>query len=680
MAEERWKLEVPYLPRMKASQSCYDLWRSMKNEAVYRFESYLRAVLGGNIRLMRDDTPEAWASAQRMVAVLEGAVGLLNYLLVVSSGDDRHQDLGALQDWLGQWRGSAVHQEATLAREILENLRGALFLHGPEAGGSLDVDGLIALVREEPESAPPARVTFDAFISYKHQRYSREAEALWQALGRRGLRCWIDRHNLALTSSYVPEVELKRKLRQALRASRCTVFFETWLEATAGESFRGDRRAFSWQVFEQRWAHDLIYIYPQRGQIDFVTTRQEAAWTGDIEQAAEQIAAYMGTGGAGWSPPDRAPAEPDLREAVSELHTAAADYFATPVDLDPLASLALLAPGEVDQAGNERSAFADDVLINLLRLDPVSALAVTEAGLDLVKLFAVGTKLTVGRWARPGSYMLRDVFGHEPPVGLVRGSRLDTDGVLRGIFQAAGQHSYGRDLLLRTLRYMRHEAGPAAGEATVAAECDQVRERLADRSRQTAQHGWLFLSTAQGWRAHPVVACGYWSLEPGQGLPVNAVVLYRQSAGLYPEALVHAVDEAVNAGAATLSGLLDERPELALTFAGRLSTATALDLTPGGETPMFLYDLDGSPAAGGPGDLWTAMRAALAAPPDYQGVGPDGPFRDRRPQPAVLLSAAFDWRAPDRAVSFLELCAIAIVPLQQYGWVRDLEYDDFPSS
>jgi hypothetical protein len=55
-------------------------------------------------------------------------------------------------------------------------------------------------------------------------------------------------------------------------------------------------------------------------------------------------------------------------------------------------------------------------------------------------------------------------------------------------------------------------------------------------------------------------------------------------------------------------------------------------------------------------------------------------FRDRRPQPAVLVSPAFDRWAPGRAVSFLELCAIAIVPLQRYGWVRDLEYDDFPSS
>jgi hypothetical protein len=101
---------------------------------------------------------------------------------------------------------------------------------------------------------------------------------------------------------------------------------------------------------------------------------------------------------------------------------------------------------------------------------------------------------------------------------------------------------------------MRQEAGSAADDdAKIEAECDQLRERLlCQGSWRGDRSGWLLLWTGQEWRSRPIVACGCWTLESRGAPPSTVAVLYRQTARLYPEALVRSVDAVTNTGTAAL--------------------------------------------------------------------------------------------------------------------------------
>jgi hypothetical protein len=61
-------------------------------------------------------------------------------------------------------------------------------------------------------------------------------------------------------------------------------------------------------------------------------------------------------------------------------------------------------------------------------------------------------------------------------------------------------------------------------------------------------------------------------------------------------------------------------------------------------------------------------------------IGLGGPFPDRPPISAVLLADGVEQPPAANVVSVMELCAVVLASLQQYGSIRDLEYDDFPSS
>jgi hypothetical protein len=692
MLNDRIVVSVPGLSKMTKARSSRDLYDDLGNDELWDFSSLVEELTGNTIGSAGAEPPEAWTAVRRLISALGQSTGMLNLLLALEPSSDP-QAIARLQEWLRQYQGSDLDLQVQIAHRVLAGLLQLL-----ARGDGLPRDGglglrFVTFHREALEPDPWAGETYDVFISYKHSMYRNEAEYLYNALTKRGLKCWLDRHELAINTGRIADSKLTRKLRYALQAAQCTLFFETVAEATVDANFRGRHTAKSWQAFEHRNANDLMYVRSTpRHEIELNWGGRKVEWRNlddvvDVVQLRSE--SWQGqdpraSDGRFWAPVR----EPDLSQAVTQLGAAAEEYFEASIEVAPLAALALLAPGD-DEHGY-RPALASDVFVFALRYDPFSALVVEHAGLDLYKLFAVGTTVNNHRWSAHHSRLLTDLFGSDPGSPfrqrIAQKGKLDSRDVLRGIIEAGDANSFGSELLTSTLRYMH---GATSNEEVHAAR-EQLSSMIsqADVQQPPGAHGWLFLSTEAGWRTHPVVTGGRHGLAPQPGLPDTAAVLCRQSRRVYPDELVAELDELVNGELPdhALDRLLTERPELALTFSGRLWVSQTLELLPGDETPMFLYNLNAThragehPAQSGSvtgSKLRAALQAALATAEliQYQDVG--GPFHDRRPQPAVLLAGHLDGGNPTDRLLFLTLCTTVLRPLWEYQSVRDLDFDDF---
>ena len=127
----------------------------------------------------------------------------------------------------------------------------------------------------------PSKTTkpYDVFISYKTRRYADEAEMLAQHLIQLGYKVWFDKYVLDTRNIYgkhYPNAELIEILKNAVRASKCSVIFEAELEriqvayftanassnlVTDSRIHTGSKLAWSWQKLEIDNSSKTIEIY-----------------------------------------------------------------------------------------------------------------------------------------------------------------------------------------------------------------------------------------------------------------------------------------------------------------------------------------------------------------------------------------------------------------------------------
>jgi hypothetical protein len=658
------RIDVPELDAMRAVNSCAELWMRLNNDRVFQFERYLLRTSGRDVTLRENRSAADWAQARRLIVALDRGAQLASRLLGAEPGWD---EVEALQDWIARVPAGRHGPEAQVFALLLEALEidwFGIFGRRPER-----VDELFRVRAEEVEDEELSRAEFDAFISYTHRRFSEPAQRLYDALSARGHACWLDRRELRLSGAgRVENVVLKRRLRHALAACRHTVFFEMAAEATVDYDVRGHNTAFLWQSFEHRYARGLVYVRPGSGggSVDAPGGERLAEW-GSVDELAGVLSERFRGVAVSDPAPEPGPRrgdEPDLVQARLGLTAQAAEHFGRPVELTPMAVLALLGPG-----AEEQYAYGDDLLINLLRQDPLAALWCADAGLDLQKLFAAGVEINHRRWIAPRPLLLGDAFGYPEETGGARAELAGRDvlgagDILRGLLCGAKAGHYQRGLLDRTLRWMHPDDTPEASGARCTALVRDLMARTASAGDRLGRHGWLFTPEGGGWRADAVIVCG----EHGA-----AAVLQRQSTRLLPAALGERLGAAVAAGEAPA----DLHGELALTLTGSLfASAVARVSAPGADAATWLFALAraarvGEGATPTPDDL----AACLTLAAERADTPLDTPFGPLGWNPALLAVDALPAPA-DAEATALDLALDIVGPLAAHAFVRELEFDD----
>ena len=693
MAVLRYAVDIPNLQRMRDAVSSNDLWRSISNDEVHRLQVWMHEASGKWATLMSDHSPETWQTAQATIRALEGAVLSINYLLgVVPLADPG--DVRVLEAWFSKATSSTFPQEGKIALSILQSLGLEIigFGSGKERAGGRELNELAVLRSEKPYSLRWPSRTFDVFVSYKHLRDGERAATLADSLGALGLECWLDQVQLRLDpGSVVVDLLLKRWLREALTASRCTVFFETALEATADEDFRGKRVAFNWQVYEQRYARNIVYIRPTRGELYF-DDGTTLNWS-TVPELARLVAEHV----HGLPPVDLPDAQPlheqaDLARAVADLRRYGHDYSPAFRTATPLASLALLAPRTIDAGVGEGGPGADDVLLALARYDPRSAMMLQSAGIDLHALFAAGSKILQGRWSDPSRYRWADVLGQDGGAHQLAAVFTETDllkGLARGVLSGTGE---ARRLLEVTLRYVHRTWAQDEIDQAVQRAAEQLIAGSSENENAVAcrhgRHGWIILKTTDALRAVPVARYGVFRLAADcRSLPQEVAIYIRQARYLFPGHVVAEVDENLNSTVAqdSFDELIERRPEFAVTFTGTPAPCTVHILT-ATDDDVALLALDAS-------EIRIGTCAPEPSPPPHgadliraltrlESSG-NSPLESRWPietaprlhgalisEPCMLLAA-------EPELSEFELLAKIVSPLRRYQHLRELEYDDF---
>ena len=567
-------LDVPRLQRMQDAKSGNDLWMNINNDEAHRLQVWMQLASGKWTPLMGDESRETWQLAQTTVKALERVLLILNYLL--ASPVSSFSDVENLTAWFEAALPSTFYLEKEIAISILRSLGMEMvgMGSGKERAGGRELNELVILRTNEAYSPRWSGRTFDVFVSYKHVRYAEHAASLVSYLEALGLECWFDRAQLRLISGTVVVAPLrKRWLREALAASTCTVFFETALEATADNDFRGNQIAFNWQVYEHRYARNVAYIRPEKGELYF-KDGGIVTW-GTTPELAQLIAGHV----RGLPSSRRVDAEPpeeeaDLACAVNDLQQQGHEYSPSFNSATPLTAMAMLAPVTVSAGLAESRPYADDVLLALARYDPKAALALQSAGIDLLAMLAVGSKVQRGRWSDSSTYRWADVLGYNyrPPLPTVF-TEIDLfKGLAANVASGAGK---AQKLLQLTLRFM-HKTWT---EDETDQEVQRIAHELIPYSPEDEQslvcrhgrHGWFIVRSGDALRAVPVVRYGALELNTDcRPLPVNAAVFVQQTRYLFPKYVMTDAEGILNGDLEQepFDRLLERRPELALTFTG----------------------------------------------------------------------------------------------------------------
>jgi hypothetical protein len=447
----RLRLEVLSLSRIKEARNFRDVWRTTSNDDLFGLGS-IHEKLFGKFLSIRDSTPpDDWSSFQQLVEWLEQAISLTNAVFdsLSASGPDFEQ---ALSNVYTTYTWSRDHSDefsdlvfARLFAHILQSVYRELRLKELPFTDSIYFNHLFTLSMVQADNTIEVPAHFDFFISYKHARYLRIAQLLYEELTRRNLSCWLDQIQMKIEEGeWLSSTEIKKRLKSALASSRLTIFFETYALATADEDERGSYTAYNWQEFEMRHSRSMVSVYYDRGLAD-VPGSQEKITFNSLEDLAQKLADKFRA-----LPPanfdslatilERSYPVPALSTAVEQLSQRAKQYFECEIVIANRASLVLLAPGEIVGL-NHLTTLSDDVLVNLLRISPYCALAMMRAGLDLERLFRLGVKLNTGKWRLPGEYIFSDIMGftHMGIADEVRnvqqGGRLDERNVLIGLME-----------------------------------------------------------------------------------------------------------------------------------------------------------------------------------------------------------------------------------------------------
>ena len=675
---QRLRFDIPFLPRMEAATSTPKLWRSISNDAADELQWHIRGAFGRDVLLLSDDSDDTWQQLQLLRAVLGRATRVLSYALTARLEVD---EVLRLERWLASDTDVPAADRAVMER-ILRHLKtsmslGDLTLTG---GASVTLDSLVnvgvsGVVREHAWSSDE----FDVFISYKHRLYSAAAERLRDALAQRGLKVWLDRAEMALgTDERIPNTEVRRRLQHALSVSRHTIFFETEAELHVDEDFRGSRTAYNWQTFEHLYARDVIYVDAD-GNLRFEDSVGPAAVVPG-QPDVDFLAAYCR---ASSGPPRRssfgpaAGGEPDLAQAGAALRRYLAQEFGDPVEVSPLAQIAMLAPGSSDR-GADSAAYGGDVLTQLLRYDPGAALELARAGLNLYGTFAVGAKRHDYRWQQPRARLVDDIFGVTPTVAhrRVRSSRrVGTRELLLGILEFAAARTFARDVIGLALRAVRSSQSEDDLQHSIETFRTLAIKQLALEEREMDVHGWMLRQSGGRRTVIPIAGCGIY--RPGDLRPVRVVA--RQSDRLFPSDVVAAFAQAIaDGGAQHIDEVLGSYKEVALTLAGNISLSWGQDVSrPGIPGEIWVTPSEPHASLG----LFSSEKLIHALEwldsSDGMNLTPVAwPWGDGGWERIVLVTPPVAGGVAE-PMTLLNFVADVLFPLDDYLALRVMEYDDF---
>jgi hypothetical protein len=133
---------------------------------------------------------------------------------------------------------------------------------------------------------------FEYFISYRHGKFADQASRLARTLRAAGLAAFLDRDLNLPTSSPSAMALIKSPLVKALRRSRTTIFFESYLNAS-------DAPGFSWQFFELLNSREALLVSVERGWAKkWITVPGKRVSTSDtvfVFSSIEELSAILAT-------------------------------------------------------------------------------------------------------------------------------------------------------------------------------------------------------------------------------------------------------------------------------------------------------------------------------------------------------------------------------------------------
>ena len=715
----RLRLELPYWDRMRGARDFRDFWRSVDNDRIYACQAYFEAATSRDL-LIADADPADWDDFQRLLAAMGRAVQIINYafdmLGVRYTGEDEKGKLrhvAPLQQWL---EASASSTDNSVLLAVLGGI--AAGLGRVTWFGKIDypqpfpIDRLYQVKFIEPDESFLPSGSFDVFISYKHRKYFEEARTLHELVTARGLRCWLDQEEMGLAhQEWIEDAVLKRRLRAALQSSQLTVFFETVAEAIADEDFRGNHIAFNWQLFEQRHANRLLYVRPGYGVETYDHTGASQSFV-STEAFADHIAELIETPALSSRHDSRAQgdARDDSREAITEarktLERLANVDFGRSIEISARTALIVLAPGEAESGGNERTPMADDVLINLLRYSPYAASRLHRAGLELEMLYAVGVKHVETLWRAPNDYRMHDLFGlpggsQVPEAAqIAKSGTLDEVSLLNGLLEFACVHSYAQELFLRTFKNTDPSMESDEQVERIQHIADHVHGQLSRCGRPASGQVWTLTRDSSGFALRPLGVAEFVSVKGAEALPCRVFgVCLSQVHGVFDRTRIALLEQVLNDGAdiGRLESVFAQYPTLEFTFDDASTLASTAMFQPHNDddalSDLLLVPSDSFGTTSGKAEDISALSPAgkLAAAGERL-VSLDDPtnesesasastasLTDLRRRPAVLLGAGSIGEPGSEVptISLFDLHCSRLAPLWRYQQLRNLDYDSF---
>jgi hypothetical protein len=708
-SRHRLEISCPPLRAIARAQNFDDLCRRLNSDRIYELERLFGKLLGRNAHLhFCDESADTWPVFLEVRQALREAIEFTNYHLssIYITGNELENKADVLSflsavDGLSPDAALANQWCVPMMKHVARLLRTFVVVdYQPDMEFAMD-DCFTA--KDLPlDPTPTWTEPFDVFISYKQVKYLYDANELCQALKRRKLSCFLDTEKLKLPSvGSVDRQFISSRLREALKLSRCTAFFESFDSATADKGRRGNHLLDNWTSFERRQSRYLVDVYFSKHEAEFFREGYRRSFW-NIESLADLIADYCKTLPTALGPMPK-PIVRRRRTFVQEmawLEDKSAEFFESSVTVDPRAKTALLAPGD-GALGSNPIVLGDDVLINLLRQSPLCAWYLHKSGLSFDELFLQGVKVTNGAWGESSSDTFRDVFGWTTKSAaaqaaeIARSGRLTEIDLLFAIFGFALEEpsSHPADLIRAAI-----EASVSESEIDGAWKALAELMTVAPEARHAASYipshpQWELTFEQNRWVLRAVAFCGAYeiaSLAAAGSTPWN--VQMRQDLPLFREFDLDDLAALLN-GRVTeplLEKWLRDHPEMELLFAvdSDVDQVTSVELAPvnGAPHPFFLTSVtDRLPAdvdntepfskrlLQAMNDFMAAQRQAV---PIHDPAAPTLETAWRRPTILVGRRPAVDLNQRPKSTTLFDLQRTVLAPLHRIRPILEASFDD----
>lgn len=709
MTGSQYRLDVscPLFPAIAHASHFGELYRRLNSTPFYALEDLFNEMQAAGRRIrFRDEPAKAWPDFVEFRRTIPDVLELINYYLFYVPFDegDKATAFSPLRSAIDDLKTNAVADRRLfvpllkyVADEVWDFVAANDYLENDDAR-----DDCFLVKASILNPSPTWTDPFDAFISYKQAKYPSDAKQLYEALRDRSMKCFLDTELLMLPSQGIVDRQfIASRLREALKLSRCTVFFESYDSATVDGGRRGNFMLDNWTSFERRQSRHLIDVYFSSHEVKLPREERRRSFH-NIESLADLIADYCKTLPTALSPMPK-PVVQRHRSFVEEvqwLDKKGAKFFKSPVTIDLRTKTALLAAGN-SAFGMNPIVLGDDILINLLRHSPLCAWYLDKTGFSFDELFLKGVKITNGAWGESTPKTFEDVFGWTTKSAaaqaaeIARSGRLTEIDLLFAIFGFALEEpsSHPADLIRAAI-----EASVSESEIDGAWKALAELMTVAPEARHAASYipshpQWELTLEQNRWVLRAVAFCGAYeiaSLAAAGSTPWN--VQMRQDLPLFREFALDDLAALLNGRVteALLEKWLRDHPELELLFAvdSDVDQVTSVELAPvnGAPHPFFLTSVtDRLPAdvdntepfskrlLQAMNDFMAAQRQAV---PIHDPVAPTLETAWRRPTILVGRRPAVDLNQRPKSTTLFDLQRTVLAPLHRIRPILEASFDD----